>query len=198
MFSSTNLDPTSDTATALGSYLDSYVDIIVKNGWSAVRTAISTGDIQQACQIFLENTKRDSIDFMCNVMAHGAATAITSYIPTIIDDSNTAQIATDLAIGILNVTVQSIGGVLKGDISIAQAAKNILSQAVISITSAVVTYYLAPFLSDIITNAIISAIQAAGLTVGGPLGAIIASLVGLAVKSLLNFLLQKLIGFFNQ
>ena len=198
VFSSTNLDPTSDTATALGSYLDSYVDIIVQNGWSAVRTAISTGDVQQACQIFLENTKRDSIDFMCNVMAHGCATAITSYIPTVIDDSNTAQIATDLAIGILNVTVQSIGGVLKGDISIAQAAKNILSQAVISITSAVVTYYLAPFLSEIITNAIIAAIEAAGFTVGGPLGAIIAYLVGLAVKSLLNFLLQKLIGFFNQ
>ena len=198
VFSSTNLDPDSETAAALGSYLDGYVDSIVQNGWSAVRTAITTGDVQQACQIFLENTKRDSIDFMCNVMAHGCATAITAYIPTIVDDSDTAKIATDLAIGILNVTVQSIGGVLKGDISIAQAAKNILSQAVISITSAVVTYYLAPFLSDIITNAIIAALEAAGITVGGPVGAIIAGLVGVAVKGLLNFLIQKLIGFFNQ
>lgn len=198
VFSSTNLDPDSETAAALGSYLDGYVDNIVQNGWSAVRTAITTGDVQQACQIFLENTKRDSIDFMCNVMAHGCATAITAYIPTIVDDSDTAKIATDLAIGILNVTVQSIGGVLKGDISIAQAAKNILSQAVISITSAVVTYYLAPFLSDIITNAIIAALEAAGITVGGPVGAIIAGLVGVAVKGLLNFLIQKLIGFFNQ
>ncbi len=198
VFSSTNLDPDSETAAALGSYLDGYVDSIVQNGWSAVRTAITTGDVQQACQIFLENTKRDSIDFMCNVMAHGCATAITAYIPTIVDDSDTAKIATDLAIGILNVTVQSIGGVLKGDISIAQAAKNILSQAVISITSAVVTYYLAPFLSDIITNAIIAAIEAAGITVAGPVGAIIAGLVGIAVKGLLNFLIQKLIGFFNQ
>ena len=198
VFSSTNLDPNSDTAAALGTYLDGYVDNIVQNGWSAVRTAISTGDVQQACQIFLENTKRDSIDFMCNVVAHGCATAITAYIPTVIDDNDSAQIATDLAIGILNVTVQSIGGVLKGDISIAQAAKNILSQAVISITSAVVSYYLAPFLSDIITNAIIAAIEAAGLTVGGPLGGIIAALVGLAVRQLLNFLMQKLVGFFNQ
>lgn len=198
VFSSTNLDPDSETAAALGSYLDGYVDSIVQNGWSAVRTAITTGDVQQACQIFLENTKRDSIDFMCNVMAHGCATAITAYIPTIVDDSDTAKIATDLAIGILNVTVQSIGGVLKGDISIAQAAKNILSQAVISITSAVVTYYLAPFLSDIITNAIIAALEAAGITVAGPVGAIIAGLVGIAVKGLLNFLIQKLIGFFNQ
>ena len=154
--------------------------------------------MQQACQIFLENTKRDSIDFMCNVVAHGCATAITAYIPTVIDDNDSAQIATDLAIGILNVTVQSIGGVLKGDISIAQAAKNILSQAVISITSAVVSYYVAPFLSDIITNAIIAAIEAAGFTVGGPLGGVIATLVGLAVRQLLNFLMQKLVGFFNQ
>ena len=198
VFSSTNLDPNSDTAVALGTYLDGYVDNIVQNGWSAVRAAISTGDVQQACQIFLENTKRDSIDFMCNVVAHGCATAITAYIPTVIDDNDSAQIATDLAIGILNVTVQSIGGVLKGDISIAQAAKNILSQAVISITSAVVTYYLAPFLSDIITNAIIAAIEAAGFAVGGPLGAVIATLVGLAVRQLLNFLMQKLVGFFNQ
>ena len=198
VFSSTNLDPDSETAAALGSYLDGYVDSIVQNGWSAVRTAITTGDVQQACQIFLENTKRDSIDFMCNVMAHGCATAITAYIPTIVDDSDTAKIATDLAIGILNVTVQSIGGVLKGDISIAQAAKNILSQAVISITSAVVTYYLAPFLSDIITNAIIAALEAAGISIGGPVGAIIAGLVGIAIKGLLNFLIQKLIGFFNQ
>lgn len=198
VFSSTNLDPNSDTATALGTYLDGYVDNIVQNGWSAVRTAISTGDVQQACQIFLENTKRDSIDFMCNVVAHGCATAITAYIPTVIDDNDSAQIATDLAIGILNVTVQSIGGVLKGDISIAQAAKNILSQAVISITSAVVSYYVAPFLSDIITNAIIAAIEAAGFTVGGPLGGVIATLVGLAVRQLLNFLMQKLVGFFNQ
>lgn len=206
VFSATNLDPNDDTAIALGNYLDSYVDKIVLNGWSAVQTAISTGDVQTACQVFLENTKRDSIDFMCNVTAHGAVTAITAYIPTIIDDTNTAQIVTDLSIGIINTTVQSIGGVLKGDISIAQAAKNILSQAVISITTTVVNTYVAPFITEAISNfltqAIIAAITAAGGTVGGPLGAAIAGLVsgvvGIAVQNLLNFLLQKLVGFFTQ
>lgn len=206
VFSATNLDPNDDTAIALGNYLDSYVDKIVLNGWSAVQTAISTGDVQTACQVFLENTKRDSIDFMCNVTAHGAVTAITAYIPTIIDDTNTAQIVTDLSIGIINTTVQSIGGALKGDISIAQAAKNILSQAVISITTTVINTYVAPFITEAISNfltqAIIAAITAAGGTVGGPLGAAIAGLVsgvvGIAVQNLLNFLLQKLIGFFTQ
>lgn len=206
VFLATNLDPNDDTAIALGNYLDSYVDKIVLNGWSAVQTAISTGDVQTACQVFLENTKRDSIDFMCNVTAHGAVTAITAYIPTIIDDTNTAQIVTDLSIGIINTTVQSIGGVLKGDISIAQAAKNILSQAVISITTTVVNTYVAPFITEAISNfltqAIIAAITAAGGTVGGPLGAAIAGLVsgvvGIAVQNLLNFLLQKLVGFFTQ
>lgn len=206
VFSATNLDPNDDTAIALGNYLDSYVDKIVLNGWSAVQTAISTGDVQTACQVFLENTKRDSIDFMCNVTAHGAVTAITAYIPTIIDDTNTAQIVTDLSIGIINTTVQSIGGALKGDISIAQAAKNILSQAVISITTTVINTYVAPFITEAISNfltqAIIAAITAAGGTVGGPLGAAIAGLVsgvvGIAVQNLLNFLLQKLVGFFTQ
>ena len=206
VFSATNLDPNDDTAIALGNYLDSYVDKIVLNGWSAVQTAISTGDVQTACQVFLENTKRDSIDFMCNVTAHGAVTAITSYIPTIIDDTNTAQIVTDLSIGIINTTVQSIGGVLKGDISIAQAAKNILSQAVISITTTVVNTYIAPYIieaiSNFLTQAIIAAIIAAGGTVGGVLGATIAGIVstavGVAVKKLLSFLLQKLVGFFTQ
>ena len=198
VFSSTNLDPNSDTAKDLGNYLDSYVDTVIQNGWSAVETAISTGDVQSACQIFITNTYRDSIDFMCGVTTHGCATAITAYIPTIVDDSNTAQIATDLAIGILNVTVQSIGGVLKGDISIAQAAKNILSQAVISITSAVVIYYIAPYLANVVITAIIGALETAGITVGGPLGAAIAAIVGLAVKGLLTFLVQKLVGFFTQ
>lgn len=206
VFEATNLDPTSDTARDLGVYLDSYVDSIVQNGWSAVQTAISTGDVQTACQVFLDNTKRDSIDFMCNVTAHGCATAITSYIPTIIDDTDKAQIVTDLSIGILNTTVQSVGGVLKGDISIAQAAKNILSQAVVSIAATVVNTYIAPYIIDIISNAltqaIIAAITAAGGIVGGPLGtaiaAIVGAAVGTAVRSLINFLLQKLVGFFTQ
>ena len=206
VFSSTNLDPTSETATVLGSYLDGYVDRIVQNGWSAVRTAISTGDVRTACQVFLDNTKRDSIDFMCNVVSHATATAISAYIPTIIDNSDTAQIVTDLSIGILNTTVQSIGGVLKGDISIAQAAKNILSQAVVSITGTIVNSYLTPYLtqmiSDFLTNAIIAGLEAIGISVGTAAGGVIGALVGAAVSTvlslLINFLMQKLVGFFTQ
>lgn len=206
VFEATNLDPTSDTANALGSYLDGYVDKIVQDGWSAVRTAISTGDVRTACQVFLDNTKNDSIDFMCNVTSHGCATAITAYIPTVIDDDDTAKIAIDLSIGIVNVTVQSVGGVLKGDISIAQAAKNILSQAVISISSAVITNYIMPYVQDIITEAVaqavISVCTKAGITIGGSvadaIGAVIGVIVGYVVGQLLAYLVQKLIGYFTQ
>ena len=206
VFEATNLDPTSDTAHDLGAYLDGYVDSIVQNGWSAVQTAISTGDVQTACQVFLDNTKRDSIDFMCNVTAHGCATAITSYIPTIVTGTKAAQIVVDLSVGIVNVTVQSIGGVLKGDISIAQAAKNILSQAVISVSSAVITSYVMPYVQDFVTTAITQGIiqlcTEAGITIGTGLaqgiGALVGALAGYAIGQLLNFLVQKLVGFFTQ
>lgn len=206
VFEATNLDPNDDTAIALGNYLDGYVDRIVQNGWAAVHTAISTGDVSTACQVFLENTKRDSIDFMCNVTAHGCATAITAYIPTVIKNPDNAQVVTDLAIGIVNVTVQSIGGVLKGDISLAQAAKNILSQAVVSITTTIVNTYVAPYLTNIIstflTNAITQAIIEAGGVVGDALGGVIGALVGAAVgyvvSKILNWFLSKLVGFFTQ
>lgn len=206
VFDATNLDPNDDTAIALGNYLDGYVDNIVQNGWSAVQTAISTGDVSTACQVFLENTKRDSIDFMCNVTAHGCATAITAYIPTVIENPDTAQIVTDLSIGIVNTTVQSVGGVLKGDISIAQAAKNILSQAVISITSTIVTSYITPYLTQMIsnylTNAIIAALESAGIaigsTIGGIIGAIVGAIISTIISAILNFLIQKLVGFFTQ
>ncbi len=206
VFEATNLDPNGDTAIALGNYLDGYVDRIVQNGWSAVQTAISTGDVQTACDIFLQNTKRDSIDFMCNVTAHGCATAITSYIPTIISDTKSAQIVVDLSVGIVNVTVQSIGGVLKGDISLAQAAKNILSQAVISVSSTVIASYVMPYVQDFVTTAITQGViqlcTKAGITIGTELasgiGTLVGALAGYAIGQLLNFLVQKLVGFFTQ
>lgn len=206
VFEATNLDPDSDTARDLGNYLDGYVDSIVQNGWSAVRTAISTGDVGTACQVFLENTKRDSIDFMCNVTAHGCATAISSYIPTVIKNDNISQVVTDLSIGIVNTTIQSIGGVLKGDISIAQAAKNVLSQAVVSISTTLINTYIAPYLIDTISDWLLSsitaAIVAAGGTVGGVLGAAIATLIAAgvryAINKLIQYLVQKIVGFFTQ
>lgn len=206
VFEATNLDQTSDTANALGSYLDGYVDKIVQDGWSAVHTAISTGDVQTACQVFLNNTKRDSIDFMCDVTAHGCATAITAYIPTVVSDTKTSQIVVDLSIGIVNTTIQSAGGVLKGDISIAQAAKNILSQAVISVSSAVITSYIMPYVQDVVTEvvtqAVISVCTKAGITIGGSLanaiGGVIGAIVGYAIGQLLSYLVQKLVGYFTQ
>lgn len=206
VFSATNLDPNDNTAKALGVYLDSYVDKIVQNGWSAVTTAINTKDVATACEVFFTDTKNDSIDFMCSVTAHGAATAITAYIPTVIDDTNGAQIVMDLTIGVTNVTIQSIGGVLKGQISIAQAGKNILSQAVISITTTVTQQYLAPYLKTVISGwastAITAGLEAIGISLGGAGGAVVAAilstLVTLIVDRLLDFLLQKLVGFFTQ
>ena len=206
VFEATNLDPTSDTARDLGIYLDGYVDNIVQNGWSVVQTAISTGDVRTACQVFLDNTKRDSIDFMCNVTAHSCATAIASYIPTIVADTGSAQIVVDLSIGIVNVTVQSVGGVLKGDISIAQAAKNILSQAVISISGAIITNYIMPYVQDFVTTAVTQGIiqlcAEAGITIGGSLaqgiGAFVGVIIGYAIGQLLSYLVQKLIGCFTQ
>ena len=206
VFEATNLDPTSDTARDLGIYLDGYVDNIVQNGWSVVQTAISTGDVRTACQVFLDNTKRDSIDFMCNVTAHSCATAIASYIPTIVSDTNSSQIVVDLSIGIVNITVQSVGGVLKGDISIAQAAKNILSQAVISISSAIITNYIMPYVQDFVTTAVTQGIiqlcAEAGITIGGSLaqeiGAFVGVIVGYAIGQLLSYLVQKLVGYFTQ
>lgn len=206
VFEATNLDPTSDTAHDLGIYLDGYVDNIVQNGWSAVQTAISTGDVRTACQVFLDNTKRDSIGFMCNITAHSCATAITSYIPTIVPDTKSAQIVVDLSIGIVNITVQSVGGVLKGDISIAQAAKNILSQAVISISSAIITNYIMPYVQDFVTTAVTQGIiqlcTEAGITIGSSLaqgiGAFVGVIVGYAIGQLLGYLVQKLVGYFTQ
>ena len=206
VFEATNLDPTSDTAHNLGIYLDGYVDNIVQNGWSVVQTAISTGDVRTACQVFLDNTKRDSIDFMCNVTAHSCATAIAAYIPTIVPDTASTQIVVDLSIGIVNTTIQSVGGVLKGDISIAQAAKNILSQAVISISSAIITNYIMPYVQDFVTTTVTQGIirlcAEAGITIGSSLaqgiGTFVGVIVGYAIGQLLSYLVQKLIGYFTQ
>lgn len=206
VFSATNLDPNSSTANALGGYLDQYVDIIAQNGWDAVKTAISQDDVSKACEIFITESYRDSIDFMCSVTAHGTATAIASYIPTVISDTNTANVVMSLSTGIMNVIIQSCGGVLKGDISIEQAAKNILSQGVISITTTVYQQYVRPFIVDTITDyakdGVVALCTAAGLDIGGPLGALIGGLIGAVVSSIIdslfNLLLGKMTGFFNQ
>lgn len=206
IYDNTNVDRDSELGQSLGAYLDSYIDSIVNIGWSAVRTAITTGDVRTAAQVLLTQTKNTSIDFVANAMIHGATTAIQAYIPTVIQDENIATAATAIATGVINVTIQSVGGVLKGQISIEQAAKNIISQTVISITQIVYGQVVKPVLTNWIstglTNAITGLLSKAGITigaqVGGLLGALIGFVVGLILDYLVNLLLQKLVGWFTQ
>lgn len=205
IFDNTNIDKDSELGQSLGIYLDGYIDTIVNLGWSAVRTAITTGDVETAAQVLLTQTRNTSIDFVANVMIHGATTAIQAYIPTIIQDENIASAATSIATGVINVTIQSVGGVLKGQISIEQAAKNIISQAVISTTQIVFTQVVQPVLTkwitDGITAGVTAVLNAAGISLGsaaGPLGAFIGLVVTNIISYLLNLLLQKLVGWFTQ
>lgn len=205
IFTTADIDPNSELASSLGNYLDGYVDRVLQNGWQSVAVAINTGDVEQACQIFLTNTKRDSIDFLANVTTHGCATAITSYIESNVKDPQAAQVAADLGVGIVNVVVQSIGGVLKGDISIGQAAKNILSQAVVLVTKTVVQSYFKPIITDFlttaITNGIIELCAQAGIQIGGSLapgiGHLVGALVGYVVGLILDLIVDKLVGLFT-
>lgn len=206
IYDHTNVDKNSELGQSLGNYLDSYIDTIVSLGWSAVRTAITTGDVRTAAEVLLVQTKNMSIDFVANAMVHGATTAIQAYIPTVIKDENIASAATSIATGVINVTIQSVGGVLKGQISIEQAAKNIISQSVISITQIVYGQVVKPVLSNWIstglTTLVTGTLAKLGITLGGSaggiLGAAIGLLVGLILDGLFNLLLQKLVGWFTQ
>lgn len=205
IFTTADIDPDSELAQNLGNYLDGYVDRVVQNGWQSVVTAINTGDVRTACEIFVTNTKRDSIDFLANVTMHGCATAITGYIESHVQNPEIAQVAADLGVGIVNVVVQSIGGVLKGDISIGQAAKNILSQAVVLVTKTVIQGYFKPIITDFlttaITNGVVELCAQFGLTIGGELlpgiGHLIGLLVGYVVGLILDLLVDKLVGLFT-
>lgn len=209
IFDGSNIDPNSELGTSLGTYLDSYVDAIVANGWSAVNTAITTGDVEQAAQVFLTQTKNESIDFASNTIIHGCATAITSYVEENLGspaESRAAQVAVDLGIGIVNVVVYSIGGVLKGEITVEQAAKNIVNETVRVVTKYGLREYLSPlitqWLTDTLKNAIIKACTDAGITIGGTvepiIGSIIGAIVGYVVGLILDWLADQLIGFFTQ
>lgn len=205
IFNATNIDPNSELAQSLGAYLDGYIDTIVTTGWSAVRTAITTGDVNTAAQVFLQQTKNTTIDYVANIMVHGATTAIQAYIPTVIADNNLANAAISISTGVINTTIQSIGGILKGQISLEQAAKNIISSAVITITQVVFTQIVEPVIIPYITQGLMALIstglEALGLSLGslaGPLGTLIGALVGALISQLFSFLLQKLVGWFTQ
>ena len=138
-------------------------------------------------------------------MVHGATTAIKAYVPTIINDDNVANAVVSISTGVINVTIQSIGGVLKGQISIEQAAKNILCSAVITVTQVAFSQLIEPVLVPWLTQGamalITSGLSALGLSLGslaGPVGTLIGGLISLILSQLINFLLQKLIGWFTQ
>lgn len=192
IFQTTHLDPNSDTAQALGTYLDGYVDAIITNGWSALRTAISTGDIKSATQVFITQTRNLSIDYLANITMHGLATAITSYIPTVIDNADIASVAVSLAIGISNTLIQSVGQVIKGDISIEQAAKNVIASLVTTGVSVGIKY-AAPVISSWVMTGLTTLLEAAGITLGEATGGV-SILVTTVISGVLNWVGNKLLG----
>lgn len=192
IFQTTHLDPDSNTAQALGTYLDGYVDAIITNGWSALRTAISTGDIKSATQVFITQTRNLSIDYLANITMHGLATAITSYIPTVIDNADVASVAVSLAIGISNTLIQSVGQVIKGDISIEQAAKNVIASLVTTGVSVGIKY-AAPVISSWVMTGLTTLLEAAGISLGGATGGV-SILVTTVISGVLNWVGNKLLG----
>lgn len=192
IFQTTHLDPTSDTAQALGTYLDGYVDSIITNGWSALRTAISTGDVKTAAGVFLTQTKNLSIDYLTNITMHGLATAITAYVPTIIDDPEVSNVAVSLAIGISNILIQSVGQVIKGDISLEEAGKNVIVSLVTTGVSVGIKY-ATPVISSWVMTGLTTLLNAAGITLGGATGGV-SIIVSTVISSILNWAGNKLLG----
>lgn len=197
IWNTTKIDEKGELAQSVGAYLDSYIDYVVDNGWAAVRTAITTGDIKGAAQNFVTLVTRQGIDYVCELGAHAAANAITSYIGSHFQASDNSQIVADLAVGIINVTSQSVGLLLKGDISIEQAAKNILLQAVTSITSFVVEKYIVPVVQKWTIAAVTTIIasiageQVAATVMGtlaGPLGYVAGLGIAWLAKKAWNWL----------
>lgn len=181
----TKIDRNSELGVHTLNLLDSYVDTIVADGWQAVTTALTTGDVKLAAGQFLEVTKRQSIDYVCELGSHALANAITSYIGSHSQSTELSQIAADLAPGIINTMCQSIGSVMKGDISIEQAAKNVLVQVVSTVATTVVRKYLVPVVSNwVVTGLTTLAVNIAGSQIGGQIGAAIAGPVGYIVGAL--------------
>lgn len=196
IWNTTKIDEKGELAQSVGAYLDSYIDYVVDNGWAAVRTAITTGDIKGAAQNFVTLITRQGIDYVCELGAHAAANAITSYVGSHFQASDNSQVVADLAVGIINVTAQSVGLLLKGDISIEQAAKNITLQAVTSIASFVVEKYIVPVVQkwtiNTVTNIIasIAGEQIAATIMGhlaGPIGYIAGFGIAWLAKKAWNY-----------
>lgn len=199
IFNTTNTDPDSDLAKSVGSYLDNYIDTIIAEGWQAATTAIKTGDVKQAASGFVESVKRTSIDYACMLGAHAIANTITSYIGSHSQSSDSSQMAADLVQGSVNTVANSIGALLKGDITFEQAAKNVAIGLVTVVSSAVVKEYVAPVVSKWLVSGLTTiAVNLAGEQVGGAIGAALGGpigyVVGAALSAGLSWLLTKAFG----
>ena len=183
----TRVDPDSELGASVGALLDNYVDDIVNQGWEAVRTAITTGDVKGAAQGFLAGTRNSTINYICEIGSHGMANAINSYLNSHIQNPETAQFAADLSVGIINTVAQSVGSVMRGEITIGQAVKNVVVSAVSLVVKAVVSKYIAPVVSQwVVTGIVTIASSIAGETVGATIGTALAGPIGAVVGGLLG------------
>lgn len=123
---------------------------------------------------------------------HGLATAITAYVPTIIDNPEVSNVATSLAIGISNTLIQSVGQVIKGDISLEQAGKNVIASLVTTGVSVGIKY-ATPVISNWVMTGLTTLLEAAGITLGGATGGV-SVIVTTLVSSVLNWVGNKLLG----
>lgn len=193
------VDPDSELGASVGGLLDNYVDDIVNLGWQAVRTAITTKDVRTAAQGFLAGTRITTINYICEIGAHGMANAITSYISSHIQNPETAQFAADLSVGIINTVAQSIGSVMRGEITIGQAVKNVVVSATSLVVRAVVQKYIVPVItkwaiSAVVTIATSIAGETIGATIGSALAGPIGGIVGTLVGGLVSWAWNKIFG----
>lgn len=183
----TRVDPNSELGASVGALLDDYVDDIVSQGWEAVRTAITTGDVKGAAQGFLAGTRNSTINYICEIGAHGMANAINSYLASHIQNPDTAQFAADLSVGIINTVAQSVGSVMRGEITIGQAVKNVVVSGVSLVVKAVVNKYIAPVVSKWVVTGVVTIVSSiAGETIGATVGTALAGPIGTIVGSILG------------
>lgn len=199
IFNTTDTDPNSDLAKSIGTYLDGYVDTIVAQGWQAVTVAISTGDVKQAASGFVESVKRNSIDYACMLGAHAIANTITSYIGSHGASDDASQMASELVPGTVNNVALAIGSYLKGDITFAQAAKNVAIGLVQVVGGTVVKKYVTPVVTKWVVTGITSiATNLAGEQIGGAIGGAVAGpvgyVIGASISAGLSWLITKAFG----
>ena len=123
---------------------------------------------------------------------HGLATAITAYIPTIIDNPEVSNVAVSLAIGISNTLIQSVGQIIKGDISLEQAGKNVIASLVTTGVSVGIKY-ATPVISNWVMIGITTVLEGFGIALGGATGGV-SLIVTTLVSSTLNWIGNKLLG----